>query len=135
MTELRVLINSIWGCVGVFLGAFLGGLNGVLSALIVFMAADYITGVLAAARAHNLSSNVGFWGLIRKGCMLLIVGIANTIDTRVLDGSGMCRNAACLFYVSNEGISILENIVALGVRVPQKLKDILQQINDDGGVK
>lgn len=132
MKEIRFLINAICAGVGWILGAFLGPLNGALLAMLAFMAADYISGVLAAAKAHEVSSNVGFWGLIRKGCMLLVVGLGNLLDVYILDGSGMVRNACCMFYISNEGISILENLVELGVKIPDKIKRILEDINKEG---
>lgn len=130
MTELKFLLNFLWATLGVVLGAFLGGLNGLLVALLFFMGIDYVTGVLSAIKAHSLSSNVGFWGLIRKGCILLVVGLSNLLDVYVLDGEGMARNATTLFYISNEGISILENMVELGLKVPNKIKRILAELQE-----
>ena len=131
MSEVRFSFNSMLALIGWILGAYIGGINGLLVAMICFMAVDYITGVLAAVRAHTVSSNTGFWGLIRKGCMLLVVGLGNLLDVHVLDGSGMARNACCLFYISNEGISILENMINLGVKVPNKLKKILAELQEE----
>ena len=131
MTELKILINGTAAVIGWIIGAYIGGLNGLLIAMLGCMTVDYVTGVLAAVRAHTVSSNVGFWGLIRKGCMLLVVGLGNLLDVHVLDGSGMARNACCLFYISNEGISILENMINLGVKVPNKLKKILAELQEE----
>ena len=111
---------------GVF-GYLYGDMNGLLIALFVAIVLDYVTGVVKGIILHELSSEVGFRGILRKVLILLVVGLAHVIDNCV--GSGETwRNIAIVFYVCNEGLSILENCVACGLPVPDKLKDILKQM-------
>lgn len=101
-----------------------GELNGLMIALIVVICLDYATGVIKGAIQHKLSSDIGFKGILRKFLILFVVALAHIIDNCV--GSGETwRNIAIVFYICNEGISLLENAVACGLPVPKKLKDIL----------
>lgn len=103
------------------------------------MVIDYITGVMCAIADKSLSSGVGFKGICRKVLIFALVGIGNIIDVQVLGTPGVLRTAVIFFYLSNEGVSILENSAHLGLPVPDKLKDILAQLhdrstnNDEGG--
>lgn len=113
-------------------GFLWGDLDGLLKALLIFMVMDYGTGLAAAFREKRLSSAVGFWGILRKGVMLLIVAVGNVVDTQVLGGTGsICRSAVIGFYLANEGLSILENAGALGVKWPKILRDALEQLKKD----
>ena len=118
-------------CLGGLAGMFLGDLSGVMTALIIFMIVDYITGVLVAISTKNLSSSIGFKGIFKKFVILLLVGIANLIDVYVVQIGGGVRLMVIIFYLSNEGISIIENATTLGLPVPDKLKSILEQIDDN----
>lgn len=125
-TSIQVAITAIGGG----LGFFLGGLDGLLTALIVFVAIDYITGVMHAIIDRELNSAVGFKGIFRKIVIFTLVGIAHILDSQVIGtGSGL-RSAVICFYLSNEGLSILENSGKLGLPIPEKLKDILAQLHD-----
>lgn len=130
-------MKNIWNSIqlafsafGGFLGWFLGGVDGFLYALIAFTIIDYITGVMCAIADKNLSSGVGFKGICWKVLIFAMVGIGNIIDVQVLGTPGVLRTAVIFFYLSNEGVSILENSTHLGLPVPDKLKDILAQLHE-----
>jgi len=116
--------------VGGWLGYFLGGCDGMLYALIAFVAADYVTGVMCAIADRKLSSEVGFKGICRKVLVFLLVGIANVLDAQIIGTGSVLRTAIVFFYISNEGVSLLENAAHLGLPIPQKMKDILEQLHD-----
>lgn len=129
-------MKSIWtgiqiafSALGGFLGWFLGGADGFLYALIAFVVIDYITGVMCAISDHTLSSQVGFRGICRKVLIFLLVGIANVLDIHVLGNGSVLRTAVIFFYISNEGVSLLENAAHLGLPVPEKVKDVLEQLH------
>ena len=118
---------------GGFLGWFLGGVDGFLYALIAFTVIDYITGVMCAITDKNLSSAVGFKGICRKVLIFTLVGIGNIVDVYVLGQGGVLRTAVIFFYLSNEGVSIMENSAHLGLPIPAKLKEVLEQLHERGG--
>ena len=115
---------------GGFLGWFLGGVDGFLYALIAFVVIDYITGVLCAISDKTLSSEVGFKGVCRKVLIFALVGMGNIVDIYVLEGTGVLRTAVIFFYLSNEGVSLLENAAHLGLPIPEKLKEVLEQLHE-----
>ena len=113
-------------------GFLWGSLDGLLAALIVFMILDYVTGIAAGIMQKNLSSETGFSGLLKKGLILLIVAVGHILDTQIFGGqSSMCRSAVIGFYLSNEGISILENAGKIGIPLPKILIRVLEQLRDD----
>ena len=114
---------------GALLGGFLGGKDGFLYALLVLIILDYITGVLFAIDQKQLSSAVGYKGIARKVLIFVLVGTANVVDVYILGKAGVLRAAVIFFYISNEGISILENASHLGLPVPQKLQSVLKQLH------
>ena len=130
MKEFWNTIQLIFAAVGGWLGYFLGGCDGLLYALIAFVAIDYITGVMCAISDKTLSSEVGFRGICRKVLIFLLVGIANIIDVQVLGAPGVLRTAVIFFYLSNEGVSLLENAAHLGLPVPDAIKTVLEQLHD-----
>ena len=108
-----------------------GGWDIALIVLMTFMALDYITGVVYAVINKSLNSNIGFKGLIKK-CMILVVLVVAVLLDRMINGeSWVFRTLVCYFYIANEGISLLENAANLGVPIPNKIKDALEQLNDD----
>ena len=123
-------IQLTFAAVGGWLGYFLGGCDGLLYALIAFVAIDYITGVMCAISDKTLSSEVGFKGICRKVLIFLLVGIGNIIDVQVLGSPGVLRTAVIFFYLSNEGVSLLENAAHLGLPVPDAIKTVLEQLHD-----
>ena len=130
MKEFLNTIQLIFAAVGGWLGYFLGGCDGLLYALIAFVVIDYITGVMCAISDKTLSSEVGFKGICRKVLIFLLVGIGNIIDVQVLGSPGVLRTAVIFFYLSNEGVSLLENAGHLSLPIPEKLKAILAQLHD-----
>lgn len=130
-------MRSIWtgiqiafSAIGGFIGWLLGGFDGFLYALIAFAVIDYITGVMCAISDKRLSSEVGFKGICRKVLIFVLVGIGNLVDVYVLGEAGVLRTAVIFFYLSNEGVSLLENSAHLGLPIPQTLKSVLEQLHN-----
>lgn len=130
MTEIWKYIQTLLAMIGGTLGYFLGGFDGLFAVLAMMIVVDYITGVMVAIKEKRVSSKIGFTGICRKILILLFVGIANMLDMHVVGSGSMLRTATIFFYVSNEGISILENATNLGLPVPRKIKEILEQLHD-----
>ena len=130
MKEFWNTIQFVFAAVGGWLGYFLGGCDGLLYALLAFVVIDYLTGVMCAINDKTLSSEVGFKGICRKVLIFLLVGIANILDVHVIGAGSVLRTAVIFFYISNEGVSLLENAAHLGLPVPQKIKAVLEQLHD-----
>ena len=130
MKEFWNTIQLVFAAVGGWLGYFLGGCDGLLYALIAFVAIDYITGVMCAISDKTLSSEVGFKGICRKVLIFLLVGIGHIVDAQVIGSGGVLRTAVIFFYLSNEGVSLIENAAHLGLPAPDKLKAVLEQLHD-----
>ena len=130
MKEFWNMIQMVFAAVGGWLGYYLGGCDGLLLALVAFALADYLTGVMCAVSDRKLSSNVGFKGICRKVLIFLLVGIANILDVHVIGTGSVLRTAVIFFYISNEGVSLLENAAHLGLPVPEKIKAVLEQLHD-----
>jgi len=129
MKEIWSWIQLAITAVGGFLGWFLGGADGFLYALVVFVGIDYITGVMCAIADKKLSSEIGAKGIFKKVLIFILVGIAHILDTQILGNNGALRTATIFFYLSNEGISILENAAHIGLPIPEKLKAVLEQLH------
>ena len=130
-------IDIIWAklqmaiaAVGGWLGYFVGGMDGLLTALIIFMVIDYITGLMCAVADKSLSSAIGFRGICKKVLIILLVGVAHIVDLHVVGTGNALRSAVVCFYASNEAVSLLENAAHLGLPVPDKLKTVLEQLHD-----
>lgn len=130
MKEIWNWIQIAFAAIGGWLGWFLGGADGFLYALIAFVVIDYITGVMCAIVDKKLSSEVGFKGIFKKVLIFTMVGIGNIIDVQVLGQAGILRTAVIFFYLSNEGVSLMENAGHLGLPIPTKLKEVLEQLHD-----
>ena len=124
--KIQIAITAIGG----WLGYFLGGLDGLMIALIVLMTLDYVSGVMCAIIDRKLSSAVGFKGICKKVFILMLVGVAHIIDLHVVGTGSALRGAVICFYMSNEGLSLLENAAHIGLPIPDKLRDILAQLHD-----
>ena len=130
MKEFWATIQLVPAAIGGWLGWFLGGCDGLLYALIAFVVVDYITGIMCAVVDKKLSSSVGFKGIFKKVLIFTLVGIANVLDVQVIGTGSVLRTAIIFFYISNEGVSLLENAGHLGLPIPTKLKDVLEQLHD-----
>lgn len=125
------IIEGASAVMGGFVGWFLGGFDGFLYALLAFVVIDYLTGVMVAVAQKQLSSEVGFKGIAKKVLIFCLVAIGHIVDTQIIKSGSVLRTAIIFFYLSNEGISILENVTLIGLPVPQKLRDVLEQLRDE----
>lgn len=116
--------------IGGLIGSLFGELDGILYALLVFIIIDYLTGIFAAVVEKQLSSSIGFCGIFKKIAILFLVSLGHMIDTAIIKQGGTIRTMVIFFYLSNEGLSILENTVRIGLPIPEKLQAILKQINE-----
>ena len=129
-------IDIIWAkiqmaitAIGGWIGYFVGGVDGLMTALLIFMVLDYITGLMCAIADKQLSSAVGFKGVCKKVLILMLVGVAHIVDLHVVGTGSALRGAVICFYLSNEGLSLLENAAHLGLPIPEKLKSVLAQLH------
>lgn len=138
MKEFWTSVQVVFTAIGGWLGWFLGGCDGLMYALIAFVVVDYITGIMCAIVDKKLSSEVGFKGICKKVLIFLLVGMANILDVNIIGSGSVLRTAAIFFYLSNEGVSLMENAAHLGLPVPNAMKEVLQQLHDraeNGGNK
>ncbi|MCL1903981.1 MAG: phage holin family protein [Oscillospiraceae bacterium] len=133
----KTIFDTICGILGGVAGFLFGAIDGLFYALVAFAVLDYITGVISAVIQKKLSSRVGFEGIFKKIMVFVVIAVANIIDVHVFAASGVLRTAAIFFFISNEGLSILENAGRMGLPIPKKLLDVLEQLraknNDNGG--
>jgi len=125
--NMQLILMALGGSIG----WFLGGVDGFMYALIAFVVIDYLTGIMVAVLEKKLSSEVGFRGIFKKVLIFALVGIANIVDVYLIKNGSAIRTAVIFFYLSNEGISVLENAGKIGLPIPEKLRTILEQLNND----
>lgn len=130
MKEFWGITQAVFAGLGGWIGYYLGGCDGLLYVLIACVAIDYITGVMCAVVDKKLSSAVGFKGICRKVLIFLLVGVANLIDIHIIGTGAVLRTAVIFFYISNEGVSLIENAGHLGLPIPGKLRLVLEQLHD-----
>jgi toxin secretion/phage lysis holin len=130
MKEFWIINQAVFAVLGGWIGYYLGGCDGLIFLLAACVIIDYTTGVMCAITDHHLSSSVGFKGICKKVLIFLLVGLANLIDIDVLKQGSVVRTAVIFFYISNEGVSLLENAGHLGLPIPEKLKAVLEQLHD-----
>lgn len=131
MKQLVLANKLLFSTVGGLVGSVFGEWDGFLFALIAFISIDYISGLMAAVVEKKLSSEVGFRGLFKKAVILMIVAMGQIIDSRILKQGGIIRTAVIFYYLSNEGLSIIENSARIGLPVPEKLKQALKQLKSE----
>ena len=125
------IIKTVSGAIGAIIGFLFGEITGLFIAIIALMALDYVTGILCGIAAKALSSEVGFKGLVKKLMVLVIIAVGHLVDTYIIGTGSALMTAIILFFAANEGISIIENAAKLGMPVPKKLRDILEQLKED----
>lgn len=130
MKEFWNVVQMVFAAVGGWLGYFLGGCDGLLYALLAFVVLDYITGVMCAIADKKLSSAVGFKGICRKVLIFAMVGAGHLLDVWIFGETGVLRTAVIFFYLSNEGLSLVENAGHLGLPVPERMKKVLEQLHE-----
>ena len=130
MKEFWNTIQLVLTAVGGWLGYFLGGCDGLIYTLLAFVVLDYVTGIMCAIVDKRLSSQIGFKGLFKKVLIFALVGIGHLLDVQILGAVGVLRTAVIFFYLSNEGVSLIENAAHLGLPIPAKLKAVLEQLHD-----
>lgn len=130
MKEFWNTIQIAFTAVGGWLGYFLGGCDGLLYTLLAFVILDYLTGVMCAIVDKKLSSEIGFRGIFKKVLIFVLVGVGHLMDVQILGAAGVLRTAVIFFYLSNEGVSLVENAAHLGLPIPTKLKAVLEQLHD-----
>ena len=132
---MKTVFDSIFAVIGAFLGFYFGELDGLLIILCVFSVLDYLTGILSAIISKNLSSSIGFKGLLKKMLIFAFVGMANLLDVYIVGSGQVLRTAVIFFYLSNEGLSIVENAVEIGLPVPAALTGFLKKVNENAEKK
>ena len=130
MKEFWNSIQLVFTAVGGWLGYFLGGCDGLIYTLLAFVILDYVTGIMCAVVDKRLSSQIGFKGLFKKVLIFALVGVAHLLDVQILGAVGVLRTAVIFFYLSNEGVSLIENAAHLGLPIPAKLKAVLEPLHD-----
>ena len=126
-------LQLIFTAIGGYIGYFLGGFDGLIYALVAFVAIDYITGLMAAVIEKRLSSDIGFRGIFKKVLIFILVGIGHIIDFHLIEKGSAVRTAVIFFYLSNEGLSIMENAAKVGLPIPEKLKTVFTELKREDG--
>lgn len=132
MKDIIHTLQLIFAAIGGYIGWFLGGFDGLLYALVAFVIIDYITGIMVAVLEKKVSSSIGFKGIFKKVLIFTFVGIGHIVDIYILQNGSAVRTAVIFFYLSNEGLSILENAAKIGLPVPEKLKKVFTELNKEG---
>ncbi len=131
MKDIIHTIQIIFAAIGAYIGWFLGGFDGLLYALVAFVVLDYITGLMVAVLEKKLSSSIGFKGIFKKVLIFIFVGIGHIIDFYILQNGSAVRTAVIFFYLSNEGLSIVENAAKIGLPVPESLKKVFTELKKE----
>ena len=115
--------DTFIGLGGAFLSFFLGGLDSVMTVLLVLVACDMITGLMKAVILKRLCSDIGFRGIAKKVCVFIFIGIAHILDREMLGESPVLRDGVMMFYIASESISVMENAIDMDAPVPEILKE------------
>ena len=133
MKEAVNTLQLIFTAIGGYIGYFLGGFDGLIYALVAFVVIDYITGLMAAIIEKKLSSDIGFRGIFKKVLIFTLVGIGHIIDFHLIEKGSAVRTAVIFFYLSNEGLSIIENAAKVGLPIPEKLRVVFTELRKEDG--
>ena len=133
MKEAINTLQLIFTAIGGYIGYFLGGFDGLIYALVAFVVIDYSTGLMVAIIEKKLSSSIGFRGIFKKVLIFTLVGIGHTIDFYLIEKGSAVRTAVVFFYLSNEGLSIMENAARVGLPIPEKLKTVFTELRKEDG--
>ena len=131
MDKFKDLVKIFFTFFGSLIGFFLGDLDIFIYSLTAFVICDYISGIIRAGFERKLSSKIGFKGILKKIMIFIIVGIANICDKNLIKNQAMIRSSIIFFYIANEGLSILENALAMDLPIPKKLKILLEQFKEE----
>ena len=131
MKDVIHTLQLIFAAIGGYIGWFLGGFDGLLYALVAFVIIDYITGIMVAVLEKKVSSSIGFKGIFKKVLIFTFVGIGHIVDIYILQNGSAVRTAVIFFYLSNEGLSIVENAAKIGLPVPENLKKVFTELNKE----
>ena len=122
--------NLLIAGIGTFLTWLFGAWDIALMVLACFMVLDYLTGLIKAYLTKKLSSNIGLHGIARKSVILIVLIMSVMLDRILNSGTWVFRSLVCYFYIANEGLSILENCSAIGLPIPQKIQEALEQLKN-----
>lgn len=128
---MKHLISNVFSVILTTIVYLIGGVDIALQSLLIVIVIDYLTGIASAIYNKELSSRIGFKGIIKKFSYLLVVALSVVIDN-LLGQSGLIRSLVIYFFVANDGLSIIENMAEMNVKLPQKLIDALEQIKKKG---
>lgn len=131
MDKFKDLVKIFFTIFGSLIGFFLGDLDIFIYSLTAFVICDYISEIIRAGFERKLSSKIGFKGILKKIMIFIIVGIANICDKNLIKNQAMIRSSIIFFYIANEGLSILENALAMDLPIPKKLKILLEQFKEE----
>lgn len=131
MTKIITWCKILFAEIGTILLYYIGGMDKLIYTLIALVSVDYITGVVSAVMHKELDSRVGYKGIFHKIIIFCLVGVANLLDRNILNSGEVLRTAVILYYIANEGVSIIENAGEIGIPIPEKLLDVLQQLKGD----
>ena len=131
MKDVIDTLQLIFTVIGGFIGWYLGGVDGLVYALVAFVVIDYITGLMLAVIERKVSSKIGFKGIFKKILIFIFVGIGNIVDLHIIKNGSAIRTAVIFFYLSNEGLSIIENATRIGLPVPEKLKAVFTELKKE----
>lgn len=131
MKTILTVLPRCFAVLGSVVGFLLGGFDGYLYTLLGLILIDYLTGLVLAAAKRQVSSQIGFVGIMKKMLILVMVALGHLLDVNLLGGGAALRTAVIFFYAANEGISITENLAALGFPMPQQLKRVLKQLSEE----
>ena len=131
MDKFKDLVKIFFTIFGSLIGFFLGDLDIFIYSLTAFVICDYISGIIRAGFERKLSSKIGFKGILKKIMIFIIVGIANICDKNLIKNQAIIRSSIIFFYIANEGLSILENALAMDLPIPKKLKILLEQFKEE----